>query len=325
MEKVAIGIDLGGTNLKGVIMNRAGECRHLTRFPTEASKGGAQILKNIIKLIGELAEKEKHKELIVGVGIGTPGFVDEDGTMIGGCANLPGWKGTNIYRPIAERFNLPTTAANDVTVAALAEARFGAGRGVKNMVCLAMGTGIGGGLVLDGKLFKGTHGMAAELGHIVVETNGLQCNCGQKGCVEQYGSNTGIVRNAKLLCAAIGDNEVTPFVNFVRENPETVDAKAIYDFVAKSDPIAIRLNEYVCDMIARAIGIFMNTLSPDRVVLGGGVMKAGDLILGPIKRHTSQYCWGDIYDRSKIVIAECSEDAGVLGAAAMVFDELDSV
>ncbi|MCX7725461.1 MAG: ROK family protein, partial [Chitinispirillaceae bacterium] len=148
MNKCAIGIDLGGTNLKGVIVTEKGEKRHLTRIPTEAHKGGVQVMKNILTLIGKLIESEGSKENILGVGIGTPGFVGEDGT-VDGAENLPGWKGTNIYDPIMKEYGLKAIAANDATVAALAEARYGAGKGVRNMVLLTLGTGIGGGIVTD--------------------------------------------------------------------------------------------------------------------------------------------------------------------------------
>ena len=147
MEYSAIGIDLGGTNLKGTIISKSGEGRHLTRIPTEAEKGGAQVMHNILQLIEQLIEKEGSTDSILGVGIGTPGFVSEDGT-VDGAENLPGWKGTRLYDPIMEKFNLKAVGANDATVAALAEARFGAGRGVRNMVLLTLGTGIGGGIVM---------------------------------------------------------------------------------------------------------------------------------------------------------------------------------
>jgi len=164
MAKCAIGIDLGGTNLKGIVMDKIGEGRHLTRIPTEAEKGGAVVLKNIMKLIDELIKKEGSKDDILGVGLGTPGFVSDKG-VISAADNLPGWAGTEIYTPIKKKFGLKTIAANDVTVMAFAESQYGAGRGVRNMVCYALGTGIGGGIVINHKLYKGSHGMAGELGH----------------------------------------------------------------------------------------------------------------------------------------------------------------
>lgn len=321
MERLAIGIDLGGTNLKGIIINEKGEGKHLTRVPTEAQKGGAHVLNNIMSLIEKLIGKEGSSKNILGVGIGTPGFVDEDGTVLGGAENLPGWKGTQVYRPILEKFGLKTVAANDVTVTAFAEAKYGAGRGVRNMVCFALGTGIGGGIVIDHRLYKGSHGMAGELGHIVVETNGITCNCGQQGCVERYASATGIANLGRKLASEAKIENPTPFVLEVNKDPLKVTSKMVYDFVKQNDPIANQVNEIACDMLARAIGITLNALSPDRIVLGGGVMMAGQVIIDTLSKYIPRYCWPAIWERCDLKIAELGEDAGVLGAGAMVFEE----
>jgi len=321
MEQVSIGIDLGGTNLKGIVMTREGVGRNLTRIPTEAKKGGQRVLENIINLIDKLIQKEGSTEHILGVGIGTPGFLDQDGTIIGGAENLPGWKGMQIFEPIQQRFGIPATGGNDVTVTALAEYRYGAGKGFKNMVCLALGTGIGGGIVVNGQLYKGTHGMAGELGHICVETNGLQCNCGQKGCVERYASATGIVDMAIRVCQDLEAKEQTPFAHEVLRKPNSLTSKIVYDYVKKNDPVACKVNEIVCDKLARAIGIIVNSLSPDRIILGGGVMMAGQVIVDTVSRFVPQYCWPEIWKRCDIAIAELGENAGVMGAAALVFEE----
>jgi len=320
MKECAIGIDLGGTNLKGIVMERDGLCRHLTRIPTEAEKGGTRIFENIMTLIETLVQKEGSKTHILGIGIGTPGFVSDKG-VVSGAENLPGWAGTQLYAPIVKRFCLPAIAANDVTVMALAEAAYGAGRGIRNMVCYALGTGIGGGIVIEHKLYKGSHGMAGELGHIPVETNGIPCNCGQRGCVERYASATGIVNLAKDLAAECPDSLTSSFVTEVRKSPGAVTAKMVYESVAKGDPVACAVNERVCDMLARAIGMTLNTLSPDRVVLGGGVMMAGRVIIDTVNKYLPAYCWPMIRKKCDIVAAALGEDAGVMGAGAMVFEE----
>lgn len=323
MEKLAIGIDLGGTNLKGVLLNEQGKGNHITRIPTEAQKGGVQVLKNILRLTEMLLEKVRPDQEVLGVGIGTPGYVSEDGTVYG-AENLPGWKGTQIYTPIKEKFGLPALAANDVTVMALAESKYGAGRGVNNLVCYALGTGIGGGIVIDGCLYKGTHGMAGELGHIVVQTDGIPCNCGQRGCVEQYASATGIANFARKLATKYCCSNNTPFVAEANKDLSKVTSKMVYDYVHHNDPIAVQVHETTCDMMARAIGTTLNTLSPDRVVLGGGVMMAGQIIVDTVSRFVPQYCWPSIWKLCDIVLAELGEDAGVFGAAAMIFESFSS-
>ena len=321
MDKCSIGIDLGGTNLKGIVLDRDGKGRHLTRVPTEADKGGAQVMENILRLIDTLVRKEGGTGNLLGIGIGTPGFVSEDG-VVSAAENLPGWKGTNIYRPIIERFGLRTIAANDVTVMAFAEAKYGAGRGVRNMVCFALGTGIGGGIVIENKLYKGTHGMAGELGHLSVESGGIPCNCGQVGCIERYASATGIVAMAREMAGKHVDPLYSPLAHNIKKNPEQLTSKIVYDYLADGDPLAAAVNERVCDLLARAIGITLNMLSPDRVVLGGGVMMAGKVIIETVNRHLSKYCWPMIREKCDLVAAELGENAGVLGAGAMVFDNL---
>lgn len=320
VEKLAIGIDLGGTNLKGVVMKRDGTRLHELRQPTEAARGGTQVLKNIVTLVGALLDKTGGSADVLGVGIGTPGFVDGDGLILGGAENIPGWKGNNMFRPIVERYGLRATAGNDCTVAALAEAKYGAARGIPNVVLFALGTGIGGGIVVNGHVYKGSHGMAAELGHIQVERDGLQCTCGRRGCVEAYASATGIVTVAKMLCAT--QTHSTAFAEIVRTQPDSLTAKLVYDHVEAGDPFANAVHVYVCDHLAMAVGIVLDTLTPDRVVLGGGVLKSGDLIVNEVAKHTGKYCWPQIRERTEIVAAACSDAAGVLGAAALVFDEM---
>lgn len=317
----AIGIDLGGTNLKGIIMEEDGTYRHLTRTPTGADQGGAQVLSNILALIEQLLEKEGSSEDIAGVGIGTPGFVDDDGTVLGGCQNLPGWKGTQIYAPIQQRFGLKARAANDVTVMALAESKFGAGRGVPNVVCLALGTGIGGGIVINGRVYTGTHGMAGELGHIPVETGGIQCNCGLKGCVEQYASATGIGNLVRTLSQDYTPPSPSELLRIAIDTPSSVTAKLVYDYAKKGDPFGLEINEQAMSRLAKAIGMILNCLSPDKIVLGGGVMMAGQIIVDTLSKHIPRHCWPQIWERCELVIAELGENAGVLGSAALMFDQ----
>ena len=325
-KRFAIGIDLGGTNLKGILLDSDGGSHHLTRIPTQASRGGAHVLERVVELTGMLLAKLGKNGAVVGVGIGTPGFVDGDGTVLGGAENIPGWKGTQLYLPVRERFNLGAVAGNDVTVTALAESRFGAGKGIANLVCLALGTGIGGGIIIDHKVYQGSHGMAGELGHIPVETSqGLACTCGQSGCVEQYASAGGIVRNAKLLCVKAEGAERTPFVKAVLADPDAVTSKMVYEFVERGDSIALTVNEYCCSRLARAIGVCLNAFAPDRVILGGGVMMAGRVIIDTVNRYLPSFCWQSIRERCDIVQAQCGEDAGVLGAAALAFDSFDTV
>ncbi|MBD3321438.1 MAG: ROK family protein [Chitinivibrionales bacterium] len=322
MNTFSIGIDLGGTNLKGIVMERDGTSRHLTRVPTEADKGGKKVLENILALIGLLLEKEISRDSCIGVGLGTPGFVDGDGTVLGGAENLPGWKSTSIYSSVFATYGLKASATNDVTVTALAESQFGAGKGVGNMVCLALGTGIGGGIVINNQVYKGTHGMAGEIGHIIVEPDGIPCTCGHKGCVEQYASATGIVNITRKLAPVYESDAPSTLKRIALESPELITAKIVYDHAKDNDPFGIYINDVVCEKLARALGTVINTLSPDRIILGGGVMKAGRIIIDTVSRHVPDFCWRQLWERCDIVAAELGENAGVLGAASLAFADL---
>lgn len=318
----AIGIDLGGTNLKGVVLEPDGTQRYLERVPTEAAKGSVQVMANMVTLVRKLVDDLGDEGTVCGVGIGTPGFVDEDGTILGGAENIPGWKGTNMFTPVTEATGLKVTAANDVTVTALAEARYGAAQGVKNMVCLALGTGIGGGVVINGHVYKGTHGMAAELGHLTVETPGLPCNCGSSGCVEQYASATGMVKNALIMALKVPVHDRTECAREALSAPDAFTCKRLYEFVEAGDPWAVSVHEFVCDKLACGCGAVINAFAPDMLVLGGGVMGSGNTILDEVVKNIPHYCWQQIWERCDVKLAECGQDAGVLGAAALAFDEL---
>jgi glucokinase len=160
--------------------------------------------------------------------------------------------------------------------------------------------------------------MAGEIGHIVVETGGLPCPCGQNGCVERYASATGIVNLAIEYAKTEGGEGLAGIVN---KNPADVTSKLVYEYVAKGDALALKVHNRACDMVGRAVGIIMNTLTPDRVVLGGGVMMAGDVILEAVKKYAAKSCWPAIFERCEIVPARMSEDAGVMGAGALAFEE----
>lgn len=322
-NKLAVGIDIGGTSLKGIILSSDGRSSDFTRMPTEAAQGGHKVLENLLKLIGIMLEKSGDLAAVLGIGIGTPGFIDSAGVAGGGSENLPGWRGTPIFQEVQKKYNLPVTGGNDVTLATLAELKYGVGKGIPNFVYFALGTGIGGGIVINGKLYRGSHGMAGELGHISVDPEGLPCNCGQRGCVEQYASGTGIVNLALSMSAK--NNRESPFSKLVKQNPGAVTAELVYHYVAADDPVALIVHHRASRMLARALGITVNVLSPDMIVLGGGVMKSGKLIIETVDQYVPEYCFPEIYRHCTIAKAKVGENGGALGAAIRVFDEFSSL
>jgi glucokinase len=323
MDTSAIGIDIGGTAIKGAIVTRDGHFRHLMRIPSAPIDTGPALLDAVLGLIDALIKKSNAETSILGIGLGTPGFVDRDGVIIGKAVNLPQWEGTKLCQSVTDRFGLRASAANDATAMTLAEARFGAGRGVRNLVCYAIGTGIGGGIVANGRIYYGSRGMAGEFGHISIDPNGVPCGCGQRGCVEQYASATGIVRHARAMCEANAVAE-TDFVRMVRSAKEPLTSQLVYDFVNKQDPAALQVNDFVCDKLARAIGITINTLAPELVALGGGVMLAGAIIVDTVKKHLPKYCLSEMREGCAIEAARLGENAGVIGAGTLVFEEIEN-
>jgi glucokinase len=321
MHNKAIGIDIGGTTIKAAVVGRDGRLHNESRIPTASVAGGPGMLDALLNLIATIVEQEGGTKNLRGVGIGTPGFVGRDGTIIGRAVNLPGWEGTRLYEPIMERFGLKTIASNDATAATLAEARFGAGRGIENSVFYALGTGIGGGIVANGRLYRGSRGMAGEFGHVSIDPEGVPCACGQKGCVECYASAPAIAHWARTLCDS-NAAEATEFARMVRAAGDSLTAKQVYEFVNRGDAVALRVNDFVCDKLARAIGGAITMLSPDRVVLGGGVMMAGTVIVDTVAKFLPKYALPEPLSHCTLAIAKLGENAGVIGAGTLVFEEI---
>jgi glucokinase len=322
MARYAIGIDVGGTSVKAVILSENGRASHLTALPTRPHSGPNTVLDIVLALIGGLIKKQGAVKNILGVGIGTPGTIDSSGTVIGGAHNIPGWLGTRVFKPIVKQFGLEAFACNDAAAMTLAEWRYGAAKGFSNVVCLALGTGIGGGMIIGSKLYEGASGLAGEFGHVSVDYNGVPCKCGQRGCAERYASATGIVQTAHAVCAGLGVNNRTPFSKLVEGKLLPLTSKTVFDYVKKGDPVALSVLEQVCDKLARTLGVIINTLSPERIVLGGGVMNAGSIIIDTTWEKLPRYCLADSRKNCRLVSAGLGERAGVIGAAQLVFEKM---
>jgi glucokinase len=314
-ELLVIGIDIGGTNLKGALMTVKGKILDLRRTNTEAGKGRLKVLSNIKKIVWDIiGENKLNKKDIKGIGLGTPGYILNG--KIFGSPNMPGWNNTPIYAWVKREFNLPFFAANDVTLTALAEHTFGTARGVKNMVCYAVGTGIGGGIVLNGELFEGTHGMAGEFGHVVVEPKGRLCGCGARGCLEAYVSANGIVSMARNLLKTKSGRKST-LIKKTRGTPAALTPKLIYQYAKAGDKLCLEINGTVCKYLAVAIGGIINIINPEMVILGGGVMSAGSIIMDGVRKFLPEYTLALPLKKCRLAYAKLSENAGVIGSGAL--------
>ena len=310
--KYGFGVDLGGTTVKLAFFDETGTMLHKWEIPTDRSADGKNILPDIAGAIkAYLAENRVEPEAVVGVGIGVPGPVLADGT-VNKCINL-GWGVFNIEKTLSALTGFPVKAGNDATVAALGECWKGGGQGCKNMVFATLGTGVGGGIVIDGKVIHGVHGAGGEIGHLVLNRNETEvCGCGKKGCVEQYCSATGIVRLAKKYLAATDAPSTLRRV-------EKLTAKDIFDAGKAADPVALEILEQVYSYLGEFLANVCCVTDPEIIVLGGGVSKAGATLAAGAKKYYDQYVFHATRD-VQIRLAELGNDAGAYGAFKLVLD-----
>jgi glucokinase len=310
-----IGIDLGGTNLRAAIADTdTGQIFHQRKCPTLAAEGQEAVIQRIVQLIKELCEEsEMSAHRIQGVGIGVPGTPDIDTGVIQFLPNLPGkWLNVPLQAIVEEQVQLPVALINDVRAITLGEWTFGAGRGAETLICLAIGTGIGGGVVVNGQFHLGIGGTAGEFGHHVVEVDGLPCGCGGTGCLELYASGPAI--------AAMGVKEVmhghtTRIGELVNQDLNRIDAGTVFQAAVEGDPIAKGILQRAGMYLGIAVGNILGVISPQRVIFAGGVSRAGDLLLTPIVQTVKERVHVIPLEKVEFVMAELGINGGLVGAA----------
>ena len=311
--KKYFGVDIGGTTVKMGYFNEDGKLIDKWEIPTIKDNGGEKILPDVVKAIESKLEEEGFaKGYLAGVGIGVPGPIFADGT-VNRCVNL-GWGVFNVADKVRELLEMPeltVKVGNDANVAALGEMFKGSGEGYKNLVMVTLGTGVGGGIILDGKILTGTTGGAGEIGHMPVGLNETECcGCGNKGCLEQYASATGIVKVAKKILTEC-DTE-TPL-----RNMEGFSAKDVMELAKAGDKVAMDVIEQLGDYLGKALAHIACVVNPSAFVIGGGVSKAGQFLLDVIEKHFKKNAFVPCSD-VKFVIASLGNDAGIYGAVAQV-------
>jgi glucokinase len=317
MGAVFVGIDLGGSSIKTVRADADGRVESVRRIRTCTHNGASGVLDQLSQLIDAYVANAKDGGELGGIGIGTPGLVDEEGYLRGQAVNIDGWDQISITGTLRERFAVPIRVQNDTTLATLAELRRGAGRNVRNLIAFFLGTGLGGGIVADGRLYFGHHGLAGEFGHTVVEPTGPACKCGQAGCLEQYASAQGVVR----LCAELAPRYDSPLAEVARRARTELTAELVYRYVQAGDPLASAVHDVVCEMLARGVGVLMNALAPERVVLGGGVLRSGSFIPDSVRGRIHRYTLPAVREDCRIVEAGLGADAGAIGAVLLALGE----
>ena len=310
-----IGIDLGGTNIKGGVFDADRRLVLRRSIATEADRGFEHVFDRLVGLIRDLIRQAGLKPLDVrGLGLGTPGPLSHRRGFIYGSPNLPGWRDIPLRQRLQAAVGLPVVLDNDANVAALGEFVAGAGRGTRHMVMLTLGTGIGGGVIADGRLLRGHFENAGELGHTIVYPGGEPCPCGQNGCLERYASANAVGRRA---AEAIRLGESSTLVAPLRQHGR-LTSRDVVEAVRAGDTLAVRVWGEACEALAIGCVNFQHTLNPQRVVLGGGMANAGELLIERVREKLAALSWNLFNDRPEIVLAECGEDAGIIGAAALV-------
>ena len=309
MKKYCFGIDVGGTTVKMGLFTT--ELLDKWEIPTRKEDGGAYILNDVAASVeAKLAEKNIAKEDVAGAGIGVPGPTLDTG-YVSICVNL-GWKDKNPANELSELLSIPVKAGNDANVAALGEMWKGGGEGYLDVVLLTLGTGVGGGIIINGEIAPSHRGVGGELGHITVNPDEeATCNCGNHGCLEQYASATGVVRIAKKLLAASKEESSLRTL-------ETVTAKDVFDAAKAGDHLAVEAVEVLGKYLGLVVANVALTVDPDVFVIGGGVSKAGQVLIDVITKYYHKFAKiiGD--NKAKVVLAKLGNDAGIYGAARMV-------
>lgn len=315
MEQVIFGIDIGGTSIKCGLFTTDGTLKEKWEIPTDRTDAGANVPGDIAKAIdAKCKELGIDKKDVAGVGLGVPGPVKENG-YVSHCPNL-GWREMNVNEVMEHLAGVPAVAANDANVAALGEMWKGGGAGVKNLVLVTLGTGVGGGIIVEGKIVAGAFGAGGELGHMVMNPQEtVQCGCGGYGHLEQYASATGIVRMAKKRLTETTDSSV------LRER-ENLSAKAIFDAAKDGDELALLLVEELGEVLGRALSHVAAVTDPEAFVIGGGVSRAGDILTKTVERHYNRGIMKAL-EGKEFRLATLGNDAGIYGCARLILDRLE--
>ena len=312
MKKYCFGVDVGGTTIKMGFFDTEGNVLDKWEIPTRTENGGENVLPDIAKAVKDkLAEKQIDKEEVSGIGVGVPGPVDGKGVVYK-CVNL-GWGIFNVNEKLEELTGISVKAGNDANVAALGEMWKGGGQGFHTLVVVTLGTGVGGGIILDGQMLTGAKGAGGEIGHIHMnDEEPDECGCGNHGCLEQYASATGIVRMAKkLLAEKDAESSLRGF--------EPLTAKDIFDEAKKGDALALEAVEILGETLGMALSNIACVVNPQVFVIGGGVSKAGDILIDTVAKHFKEHAFASCKD-TRFALASLGNDAGMYGCVQMILD-----
>ncbi len=309
MNEVIAGIDIGGTKIAVALETLNGERIAARRLPTEIEIGAYSIFENVARAMTEMLEENRAK--LISIGIGCPSPLDIEKGLVMSPSNLRDWDNFPIVKLFRERFNVAVVLENDANTAALGEHVHGAGRGFQNIVYVTVSTGIGGGIILGGEIYHGIAAGAGELGHTIVQPDGVQCNCGSRGCLETICAGVHIARRAreKLLKGE------PSLMNEISANIDEITAKTVVEAVRRNDKLAVEIWDETCKFLAIGIANSITLLAPEAVVIGGGIAAAtGEMLFAPLRRLLPQFVSMIPPEKINVIPAELGDESGVCGA-----------
>jgi len=320
VDELIIGVDIGGTSVKIGLINHDGEIVYKWEIPTNKDNQGRGIVDDIWNSITETLSKQNIASDIIGIGVGAPGFVNRKTGIVEEAVNI-GWKNFELRDAFHKLSHLPVFIENDANLAALAENWQGSGEQSKDVMFITLGTGVGGGIIVNGEIMNGVNGTAAELGHILVDLNGSPCNCGRTGCLETIASATGIVRQAM---DEVTNNSNGALASFYKQHSK-LEAKDVFNLAQEGDMASENIIDKTMDVLGLAIANTAVIINPSQIIIGGGVSKAGEQLLSKINRSFKKYALPRISECCELRLAELGNDAGIIGAAYLVKKSLNNL
>jgi len=310
-----VGIDLGGTNLRAAVVSEAGEVAGRARKPTQAAEGPDAVISRMAEVAAEACEAAGlDRSSVAAIGVGAPGPLNTRTGVVVTAPNLPGWRNIKLKDKLERASGVTTFVENDANAAAWGEKWVGAGRDVDNLIMFTLGTGVGGGIIIDGKLLHGIDDSAAEVGHITVRPGGPICGCGNDGCVEALASATAVARRAREMVEA-GRGVILR--DLVGGDPSRIEAKTVHEAILAGDADSVSLMADVALDLGIAIADLVNVLNPEMIIIGGGMAAMGEYLFEPLRATVVARSFEAPARRARIVPAQLGDDAGIIGAAGV--------
>jgi glucokinase len=316
MEKLVLAADLGGTNLRMAVVNSYGEIVHRSKVPTPQTSRREDVLDAITASFEQCVAETSDGGTVVAFGAAVPATVNSRDGVILRSPNLPVLNGLEFTTVFSEKLGLPVVLENDANSAAVGENWKGASRGIQNSICVTLGTGVGGGIIIDGKLLRGVDGTAGEIGHIAVEPEGYPCGCGSRGCVEQYSSAIGVKNLAAELAVRYPNNKLS--------GADDISPLKVYEAGLAGDELALEVFRTFGIYLGIALGGLVNVLNPEAIVIGGGVSAGWDLFIEPLREEIFRRAFRHPAERVRLMRSELGDDAGIVGAAFLASESVSS-